>query len=427
MEPVKHITLREWKEISIEQYKLSPVTVDRLDRYAKGIERRLKLRVLTRTATGFKAEQVVGILAVPGLTVEILPKIDGDGSSTREALVRMLKVAYDLRIADGEITSLSSQNFDLLEILIRIFSKRLLAAVRRGLPRRYIYHEDDLRLLRGKLDVTRQITKLAVRADVVACRFDELSPDTPLNRVLKAAVVKLVGLSRSSMNRRLLSELQIRFEPVTTTSKPLDEPVRLDRTNTNYHELYDWAKLFLQGDYQDTSGGDMKGISLLFPMNDLFEKFIGNSLKRVFRGTKVSLQDCRYSALRDVENRQIFNLMPDVVISYENGERIVLDTKWKELAPSKSKNFGVSQSDIYQMMAYAHAYKPSRLILLYPWYKDFGRSEGMVCQWKISETNYPLDIATIDVGNSDGYDFHNRIRHALNKITGASVDEIWCA
>ena len=423
MEPVKHITLREWKEFSINDYNLSPVTVKRLDSYAKGIESRFKHRVLTRTATGFKAEQVVGILAVPGLTVEILPKIDGDESRTREALVRMLKVAYDLRIVDGEITSLSSQNFDLLEILIRIFSKQLLATVRRGLPRRYIYHEDDLRLMRGKLDVTRQITKLAVRADVVACKFDELSPDTPLNRVLKAAVLKLISLSRSSGNIRLLNELQIRFEPVSTTSKPLDEPVRLDRTNTNYHELYDWAKLFLQGDYQGTSGGDMKGISLLFPMNDLFEKFVGNSLKRVFRGTKVSLQDCRYSALRDVEFRKIFNLMPDVVISYENGECIVLDTKWKKLDPNKSKNFGVSQSDIYQMMAYAHAYKPSRLILLYPWYRDFGRSEGLVCRWKISETNYPLEIATIDVCDSDGINFHKRIRSALREITAVSIDK----
>ena len=426
MEQVKKITCQEWDYFSVSQYGLSADAVDLLDMYASRMESRLNQPVLIRTPNGFRTEQVVGIFALPGITVEILPKIENENSRTRVALIRMRKVAYDLPVVDSEITSLSKQHFDLLEILIRIFSKQLLDAVRRGLPRRYIYHAEDLRLLRGKLDVTRQITKLAVRADVLACTYDELSPDTPLNRVLKAAVVKLASLSRSAVNIRLLNELQIRFESVSVTSKPLDEPVRLDRTNTNYHELYKWAQLFLKGDYQSTSGGDVKGISLLFPMNDLFEKFIGNSLKRVYQGfgkPRVSLQDRNYSALRDMKNKKIFNLIPDVVITSQNGERIVLDTKWKELDPIKSNKFGVEQSDIYQMMAYAHAYKPSRLILLYPWYSDFGKSEGVFCRWKTFETNYPLDIATIDVGISDGFEFHGRIHSKLIEITSFAMSE----
>ena len=37
-----------------------------------------KSTVLTRTYRGLKAAQVIGVLAVPGKTLEILPKIDGD-------------------------------------------------------------------------------------------------------------------------------------------------------------------------------------------------------------------------------------------------------------------------------------------------------------------------------------------------------------
>ena len=71
-------------------------------------------------------------------------------------------------------------------MLIRLFADRLLTAVRRGLPHRYRTMQDNLRVLRGKLDVRRQITRGAARADRLACHFDELSADTPLNRVLKA-------------------------------------------------------------------------------------------------------------------------------------------------------------------------------------------------------------------------------------------------
>lgn len=39
--------------------------------------------VLTRTHSGLKAAQVVGVLAIPGKTFEILPKIDGDDGALR--------------------------------------------------------------------------------------------------------------------------------------------------------------------------------------------------------------------------------------------------------------------------------------------------------------------------------------------------------
>ena len=92
----------------------------------------------------------------------------------------MLVVAHGLPVAESEPATLETQRENLLEVLIRLFATRLLAAVRRGLPHRYRVVEDDLRLLRGKLDVHRQLTRHAMRPDRLACRFDELSVDTPL-------------------------------------------------------------------------------------------------------------------------------------------------------------------------------------------------------------------------------------------------------
>ena len=150
--PSSLLTCQEWENLP-ESCNLTESEADRLYDLAKHSARRLKLpedAVLTRTRHGLKAGQVVGILVIPRKTLEILPKIDGENSNVREALVRMLAVSYNLRVVDGKLAALAVQQHDLLEMLVRLFADQLLAAVRRGLPRRYISHEEDLKLLRGK-------------------------------------------------------------------------------------------------------------------------------------------------------------------------------------------------------------------------------------------------------------------------------------
>ena len=461
------LTCREYGSLTVGAGKgLTEKEAERLYTLAERARQRLhrKPPVLTRThGGGLKAEQVVGVLAVPGKTLEILPKIDGDDGAVRKALIHMLAVAHDLRVADGELASLDTQRRDLLELLIGLFANRLLSAVRRCLPRRYIAYEDDLKLLRGRLDVTRQVTHLAARPDLLACRFDELSEDTPLNRVLKAAVSRLVRVARTAANVRRLAELTARFEFVGDTPDPLREPVRLDRTNTAFHDLHRLARLFLTGDWQSTTGGEATGFTLLFPMNELFEQFIGQSLKHALGSGRVRLQDQRYSALIDDADKTagngkpkpLFNLKPDAVIetpadatgppvaldtkrkrqSTADGHRsrvqpgppIVLDTKWKRLTPNEpgcERTLGVASSDVYQMLAYARAYGAGRLILLYPWHKELGEHEapdnkGILRTWKVAETGLAtacrLDIAVVDVGHPGA------VAVALQAIVGSGA------
>ena len=401
MTPPSCLTCSEWEELSISENGLKEPEVKRLLAVAKRVSLRLKLpetAVLTRTHRGLKAGQVVGVLVIPGRTIEILPKIDGGNGAVRTALIGMLAVAWQLRVADGELAALNTQRQHLLELLIRLFTKRLLATVRRGLPRRYVAHEEDLMLLRGSIDVVRQFTHLTLRPDLLACRFTELSEDTPLNRVLKAAVLRLAGLARNTENTRRLSELTARLEFVGDTSDPLREPVRLDRTNVPFHDLHRWARLFIAGDWQGTTSGRTAGFSLLFPMNDLFEMFIGQCLKRALAPRPVRLQDRSRHALLTESDGLLFALRPDVVIG-RSDQRTVLDTKWKRLRPSEQK-FGVERSDIYQMIAYAQAYNAKRLVLLYPWHGERGK-EGILNHWRVTGTSCPLDVATIDVSNPD--------------------------
>ena len=280
--------------------------------------------------------------------------------------------------------------------------------MRQGLPRRYVGHEEDLKIMRGRLHVVRQITALAARPDVLACRFDELSENTPLNRVLKAAVVRLARITRFAANARLLTELTARLEFVEISSAPLEEPVRLDRTNTAYHDLHQLARLFLSGDWQSTASGQSLGFSLLFPMPELFEKFVGRCLRRALAPWPVRLQSRGHSALQDDEG-PLFELRPDAVIDTPSGP-VVLDTKWKKLASNGDRKLGVSQDDIYQMLAYAQAYNAKRLVLLYPWLEGVGK--GVNRHWRVVGTERHLDVAVVDVGEP------RSVTCALRKIVG---------
>ena len=390
-------TIREWGHLAIGEGGVSEQTAHRLSLLSERATRRLRVPqpVLARTARpSLQAGQVVGVLDVPGTCVEILPKIDRPDGAVRKALVHMLSVANGLPVADGEMARLAAQDETLLEFLVAVFADRLLTAVRRGLPHRYRRRQDDLPLLRGKLDIPRQIARHVVRPDRLACNFDELSVDTPLSRVLKAAVVRLRSITLHAANARRLAELSARFEFVGESPDPLREPVGLDRTNNAFHRLYAWSRLFLAGEWQSTTTGANAGVALLFPMNELFETFVGRVIQSALAPGSTRLQHAGRYALT-AWGQSVFALRPDIVV----GNDIVIDTKWKKLDPD-DRVVGVEQSDVYQMLAYAHAYQAARVVLLYPWYPGLPMP-GIYRRWNIAGTSIAFDIATVDIGQPD--------------------------
>ena len=422
--------LREWETLAVGgEDGLPESDARRLHAAAERAARRLRLpdaAVLRRTHRGLKAGQVVGVLSVPGLALEILPKIDGEDGAVRKALVHLLAAAWNLdrRVIEGELAALDTQRRDLLEILIRLFANRLLSAVRRGMPRRYLTHEEDLALLRGGLDVKRQFTHLAARPDRLACRYDELSPDTPLNRVLKAAVSRLAGCTRSATNARRLAELAACFELVRESTDPLREQVRLDRTNAAFHDLHRLARLFLTGDWQSTTRGRTAGVSLLFPMNDLFEAFVGRCLQRALGSHTVHLQCTGGHVLTTENGDSLFALRPDAVIGAPAARPVILDTKWKRLTPrarDDGKTLGVAPSDVYQMLAYARAWDARRLVLVYPWYEEMDEPPGLNRRWRVRGTDCRLDVATVDIGRP------REAAETLRCICEYDGEKEWCS
>ncbi|WP_323992665.1 McrC family protein [Nguyenibacter sp. L1] len=331
------------------------------------------------------AGQMVGVIAAPGCSLEILPKIDAEAiepdSTIRHRLVRMLDVALGLELGDGQAAAMARQTETLLDILMRLFANRLLAEARRGLPRAYLAQEDDLPALRGRLDVRRQFTALAVRPDRLACRYDALLADTALLRIMKSCVVLLRRHARAAETIRRLDELRFLFADVSDVP-PSDLPwsqVRIDRTNRRWEALYELVRLFLKREWQAThhDGRTEHGITLLFPMNDLFEAYIAALAKRALRGTEWTVHTQGGGLFCLIEEgeggKQRFQTKPDLLIKKGCDTMMVIDTKWKRIGcnPEDAKR-GVSQADVYQMMAYARLYRCAEVMLLYPHHAGLG-------------------------------------------------------
>jgi hypothetical protein len=105
-------------------------------------------------------------------------------------------------------------------------------------------------------------------------------------------------------------------------------------------------------------------------MNALFEEFVAAFLRR--HKDRIELGEGR--RLTNIEPQRAlgklfgeFNMKVDLILTDTDGERFLVDTKYKVLDTSKQHD-GLSQSDFYQMYAYGNAGRRryDRVVLLYP-------------------------------------------------------------
>ncbi|TLE16174.1 hypothetical protein LS72_004555 [Helicobacter apodemus] len=131
-------------------------------------------------------------------------------------------------------------------------------------------------------------------------------------------------------------------------------------------------------------------------MNKLFESFVASEMKKWLYGNKISnesnevfmeqicgnnielgrnfdikTQEKSKYLVTNEDNKNRFQLNPDIV-GYKKQTKqtlFIADTKWKILN-EEQQNYGISQSDMYQIFAYLTKYQCKRGFLIYPKVKD---------------------------------------------------------
>ena len=432
-------TIREWERISYgaDETAIPASQADRLaaEARASAFSGLGGEGVLEHGRKALRARGVVGVIATRDCQLEILPKIEGagecdvDDATLRHRLIHMLAMARDIRIDAKAITQLGWQRDTILELLIRLYCGKLADAVRQGIPQQYTEQEEDLSTLRGRLDVTRQFSVLAVSPQKLACRFDARSPDIALNQVMRAAVSKLSRLAQAPDNQRALRELSFAYADISEVSPGALrwDLIVLDRTNTRWRELLSLARLFLADRYQKTSAGSIDGFALLFEMNVLFEEYVARLLARALDGTglRVSAQGGRRDCLFEGETGR-FRTRPDLIVRRGDKIAVIIDTKWKRITTRiDDPKRGVSQADVYQLMAYGRLYECPHVVLLYPHHGGLP-TEPVPQRYSIARPSAQesLFVATLDVTGSrrkQQTDLGNLVRWILDRPCDATA------
>ena len=321
---------------------------------------------------------MVGVLQVPGLSVEVLPKIELlDEDTTRSNFVHMLSVCGAVPFRDRDLASMGAKRLPLLEVLIAKYAERLLTELQRGPDQAYIRQEENSGFVRGKLLLPEHLRRNAFNAERVYVAYDELCGDTWLNRILKHVSRLLITRSQVPWTQRCLGEAVQHLDEATDLLIEVHhlDRVHLTRNNERYRDLLEFCRLVIAGTSPLPRAGQTRTFSLLFPMEVIFEEFIARSLRRcaprlgLHRGQiHAQAKGRRRWLLRDAAGTGRFRLKPDILIDDDQGNPLmVLDTKWKRLRPDdQDPRNGVSQTDIYQLHAYAHRFAAPDNILLYP-------------------------------------------------------------
>ena len=337
----------------------------------------------------------VGVLNLAEVQISVYPKIDPtpDGSpksatAPKADLLAMLLGAGYIDLDPKDVPKLD-QNDAFFDHLAILFNHKLLREITRGLPHSYVERRETLGTLRGRIDFERQMAAVARGLPSLACTYDSFEVDTRLNRMLKAglrAVRSLVHARKTKQMLRRTEEVldEVRDVPFRAAEA---EAIPLSRGSLHLVSLKQLAVLFLSRRALDIRGNaaGQKGAGLMFRMWDVYERYAINQLNTTLAevGKKAGCklyaigqkQTWKVASYKDSQGTHFaFTLKPDIIIYRDKRPIMIADTKWKVLNDAEEEEtakLGVSQPDVYQMMAYAQIISPPGepplpLALLYP-------------------------------------------------------------
>ena len=383
-------------EMFIHEFSGSEENADALDFMRIDYRRNVGDRITVKNYVGL-------IQMKDGFQVQILPKIsfgeeeDSGNARTKRIFLRMLRSMKDFPSKTFNDASLKVDQMNLYEIFINMYLQEVRHLVKRGIKSAYVSQEDNLRYYKGKLLVGQHLRANLVHKERFYVGYEEFLSNSPENRLVKSTLEKLQKITSSAENSKEIRQILTAFELVESSTNYQKDfsKVVIDRNTKDYEMLMQWSKVFLMNKSFTTFSGSTTSRALLFPMESVYESYVSQQMKKVFRpdGWDISTQDKGHYLF--MNPRKKFALRPDIVLTKDD-HTVIMDTKWKNLINNEKKNYGISQSDMYQMYAYSKKYKTSEIWLLYPINDEMRNSKPIKFD---SEDGTTVNLFFVDVAN----------------------------
>lgn len=301
-------------------------------------------------AGGYRIEagSWVGAIQLPGGTIRVRPKVPVAN------LLTLLLYGHELAKLRAVTDTAARRADSLYELLVLVLIAWVELLIKGGLHRDYLPREEMIAGVRGK--IIPHLSRL--REGRTHCVYGELGYSTPLNIVIKATLLWILGRNIEhtiKMRARSLVRLldQVANEPLSAASF---RRVRFSRLNRSYRKIIGLCRSIYDSSTYDESGSQVEFSGYMVSMERLFEQFLFGTISRAFCGvTKQS----RRNAWAGGDTPYLPSIVPDIVIR----DRLIIDAKYY---PSVlAENAKVRSGHIYQMHTYMQALDLDG-VLVYP-------------------------------------------------------------
>ncbi len=148
-----------------------------------------------------------------------------------ENIYYLLCYAWD-RLAEGEVVDVSRiDSTELADLFASVLVSGIHHVQRRGMEAGYEVVNMDLRGVRARVDVAGSARRLLLAHGRVSCAFDELTPNTAANQIIRATVRLLVQVQ--SLDERLRPKLRTAYRSL----EGIDD-IRLSRLSFRQVQLH---------------------------------------------------------------------------------------------------------------------------------------------------------------------------------------------
>ncbi|GAB2778018.1 McrC family protein [Hymenobacter latericoloratus] len=310
----------------------------------------------------------VGIIQLPGLTLEILPKADDPARTItgagqwKHVLLQMLQRVYEMPVAVPAAAQLAQAPHAMLDLFVAAFVQAAESLLQRGLVKRYRVTDENRPALKGQLLFAQQLRHNLSHGEHFFTRAQVYDVAHPLNSLIRMALQVAAGQARGTSLAARARTLLLHWPEVAAVAVPAEMP-RLTRKTEPYRTALELALLLLNHSSPTIQGGGTEAVALLFDMNRLFELYVAKQLRRA-AGSRAKVK---------VQNQQSFwgsvRIRPDLAVTIQ-GQCFVLDTKWK-----LPKHQRPAAADLQQLYAYCHLWKSPHGLLLYPGITRQGKAQ----------------------------------------------------
>ena len=298
------------------------------------------------------AHNYVGSINAGGLQVLVRPKIP------LRNLFLLLEVGLRDRDWHDEAVRYET-TLDLLPALVSFFARTTETTLARGLYHSYREQRDRLVAMRGRVDIARQLAQPGVVIPM-HCKFTEFTADLIENSYLKAAVSRSLRVAGvQPIDRRRLMQHLVTLEDVGDARHHHTDSDRVvfTRLNEHYRPALRLAQLVLANLTLQDAVGATQASSFMLDMNELFERFVTERLRRALRG-RLEVKDQHRDRLD--EDRRVA-IRPDLLFSSQGTAKFVADIKYKLTDDAA----GGRHPDYYQLLAYTTALDLPEGVLIY--------------------------------------------------------------